>query len=128
MKLISFIATILCAGSLWASNTIEIQPGPVPHDQYQTFYFGRVWVGQRPSVVYNLQNQGETPLRIQRITIGGMFFDANSNCPDVLPPQGRCQTRIYYWPQFEGHHHGELIWFTDDGNLHLSLWGEAYRP
>lgn len=96
-------------------------------DQYLSYYFGRVRTNSYNTVTYNLTNTGATDLRVERITISGMFYDARTNCPSVLAPRQQCRTRISYWPSFEGFHSGRLIWYTSDNDVVLDLLGEAVK-
>jgi len=106
------------------SQKIEVQGDT----QYLSYYFGRVPLNSRQSVSYTLSNLSDkSDVKIERITIGGMFYSADTNCPDILKPGQKCLTSIAYWPSFEGSHHGELVWYTSDGIIVLSLWGDAYR-
>lgn len=96
-------------------------------DQYLSYNFGQVFIPNRASVNYYLKNTGDAPIEIKKITISGAFFDAASNCPDVLEAGKQCLTRIFYSPAFEGFNSGTLVWYTSDNNVYLRLWGQGVR-
>lgn len=136
MKNLIFVALIAIGAVVQALPLVErvapharipsqVQQGDT---QYLSYYFGRVPVNSRQIVTYRVTNTSDkADLKIDRVTIGGMFYDAETDCPAVLRPGKKCFTDISYWPNFEGTHHGQLVWYTSDGAIVLSLWGEAYR-
>lgn len=136
MKNLIFASLIVMGALAQAMPLVEmVSPQSAPlraqalgDTQYLSYYFGRVPVNMRQIVTYAVTNTSDKlDLKIDRVTIGGMFFDAETDCPGVLKPGKKCYTDISYWPGFEGSHHGELVWYTSDGAIDLSLWGEAYR-
>jgi hypothetical protein len=136
MKNLIFVVLLVVGALVQARPLIQmvspeshsLSPDSSDETQNLTYYFGRVPVNTRQIVTYTVTNTSATKdLNIDRVTIGGMFFDAETDCPGVLKPGKKCFTDISYWPSFEGSHHGELVWYTSDGAIDLSLWGEAYR-
>ncbi len=116
----SFSLTQISGESSLASHAPDILP---MENQYMSYSFGQVQRNTRQSVVYRLSNTGTTPLKINEIFVEGPGFSANHNCPEVLQPQGSCQTLIYFWPAWQGFHSGRLVWSMEGGDIILSLSG-----
>lgn len=109
------------------STLADPTPAPAPpeksEDQYLNFNFGLVKVNTTSSVVYSVKNTGTTALKIEKIIYSGPQFYASTACPDVLEVGKSCNTRITFWPTFEGLSAGDVIWYTSDNNIILNLLG-----
>lgn len=109
------------------STPTEPTPPAKSEDQYISYNFGNVRVNTSSSIVYSVKNTGSTPLKIEKIIYSGAYYHATSACPDVLEAGKSCNTRITYWPAFEGMSVGRVIWYTSDNNIILDLWGTGSR-
>lgn len=130
--LVSLFSTVSFArGAVFSLTRVSNPRWDMPHkplagsagNQSMSYSFGQVARNSRVSVAYKFSNTGDLPLNINEISIEGPGFDADHNCPAILPKKGSCLTWIYFWPAWEGFHTGRLIWSTAEGDLVLNLSG-----
>lgn len=113
-----------------SSLNIEVQSSDVSTmaaDKYYNYNFGHVWVNQRVYADLTLTATGTAPVDIRRLVIRGSAYDAQSNCPALLPPGRTCTTRVFFWPLHEGSYYGDLIYQLADHNIFVRLYGWARR-
>ena len=111
----------------YAQSSIVISNQAQNQDQYFDYNFGAVFLNTRAYVDFTLTAKGPQPSEIKRITIGGMGYDAATNCPVVLEVGKSCTLRAYFYPQFEGPAWGDFNIYLNDGNIFIRLFGNAIK-
>ncbi len=104
-----------------ATDSVTLQPEA---NQYRSFNFGQVWVGQRRSADFVL-GAGNFPLRVYGMNVQGRFFDGQTNCPSILFPGQRCVIRVFYGPRQQGTHFGRMTLWVGNDRLTVDMRGRA---
>ncbi|KYG68230.1 hypothetical protein AZI87_02950 [Bdellovibrio bacteriovorus] len=127
MKLLLFASLIFSSVMASANDVtaLTVEPGK-QQDQYYSYNFGSTWVNSRMYADFSL-TAGDQQVDLQGISIRGQAYDATSNCPKVLPPRQTCWTRVFFWPQFEGHYYGDLMFYLKNSTIYIRLYGWAHR-
>lgn len=111
------------------SVTLEVTPTEGAQIEGQRIYhynFGHVYVGERRRADFFL-SAGAFPLRVRGMSVWGPYYNASTNCPNVLLPRQTCTIRVHYWPGSPGIHHGQLNVFAGNDRLRVRLHGAAHR-
>ena len=96
-------------------------------NQFLDYNFGAVNLNWRVHADFTLTEKGPEASEIKRITIGGMGFDADTDCPVKLEPGKSCTLRAFFWPTFEGPAWGDLNIYLNDGAIYIRLFGNGVR-
>lgn len=103
------------------TDSVALQPEA---NQYRSFNFGQVRVGQRRVADFVL-GAGNFPLRVHGMNVQGRFFDGGSNCPSILFPGQRCVIRVSYWPRQSGNHFGRMTLWVGNDRMVVDMRGRA---
>lgn len=126
-KLIVLISLLVAPLLAQAQSVSTLAVEPMGQDQYLSYNFGSQFVNSRSFVDFSLTAKGPEATVIKRVTISGMYYDASTNCPEVLEVGKSCTARVYFWPAFEGSYWGDLNLYLNDGNIYIRLFGSAIR-
>jgi hypothetical protein len=124
MKLISFVFAFIFSLSAFALQKTSVTP---LEDSISQHYFGRVYVNQQVWARFQISNDGDEALLLEKIGIAGADYDAWSDCPEVIDPHGVCTVDIRFWPIMPGLRPGTFRMFGKDNtwNLYIRLMGEG---
>jgi hypothetical protein len=103
------------------SDSVTLQPEGYAR---RSFNFGTVWVGQTRYADFVLR-AGNFPLRIHGLNVTGRYYNASTNCPNVLFPGQACLIRASYSPWQQGSHFGRITLWVANDVLEVDLWGRA---
>jgi hypothetical protein len=107
-------------------SVLDVAPAPAPNsNQYMTVNFGQVRVTTQAVQGIRLSASGDAPTKIKNITVSGAYYDARTNCPDVLPSGQSCIVNVYFWPMARGFWTGDLMFYLDSGTIQAHLLGNG---
>jgi hypothetical protein len=130
VKISAIVVTCALAISsvAFSADFIFVSASEVKAQQYLSYNFGRVRIGDMRRVRYNVQNTGNVVLSRTGFSIGGPGYDAYTNCPRFMNPGEVCDLEIRFWPSLEGANFGRLhMDFREAEGITIDLFGEAYR-
>jgi hypothetical protein len=126
----NFIIAFLVAVSTFVSQaqgSLHISSDNQNSDQYLSYNFGSVFLMSNAYVDFSLTAKGPLPTEFKKITIGGMGYNATTDCPVVLEVGKTCTLRAYFSPQIEGPAWGDFNLYLNDGNIFIRLFGQGIK-
>ncbi|WP_413560128.1 hypothetical protein [Bdellovibrio sp. HCB209] len=110
-----------------AQAEIELaQSSSFTGDQYYNYNFGATFVNSRKYVDFTVTSVGDEPLQLQKLLIaGGFVWDAQTNCPDLLPVGQKCTVRTFFWPREKKIYSGRLYIVFAHGRSIINLGGRG---
>lgn len=127
-KLMMALAFVLAPVGVLAD--VSVQPLAIQvqaQDQYYDYNFGTSYVHSRRFQDFTLTANGPDSTFIRGMSIRGMSYQADTNCPQILMPGQTCLIRVFFHPYQEGGHWGDLTIFLRDSNIFIRLYGHAIR-
>ena len=126
MKNIFILFAFLVATPRAMAGGIEVSGAQFQKDQNLSYYFGRVAVHSLRAATFKISNTADAPIDIEKLTISGAMFRANTNCPRRIEAKEVCYVRVYFQPYWEGYFVGDLrMNFSDKNNINIALSGSG---
>ncbi len=129
---LSLVAALSLTQAVHAAAKIEVTPSinqeTVSAQDYTSHWFGRVMVNSYNPVRWTISNTGDENLDYVSFNAFGSFdYRGRTSCTGTIPPGGRCQIEIVYWPAFEGADSADFILNFQQDRVQIHVWGEAVR-
>lgn len=115
------LSLVLFATNLASASDLNIQA-----DRYYRYDFGNQFLHSLTFADFQLSS-GDADLKIEGIRISGIDYDAQSNCPRILPARQFCTIRVYFKPTMEGFRHGRLVVYKPTDAFVVDLVGYGRR-
>ncbi len=120
-------ALLIALASLVLSISAQAQSIQPLKDSVMEYNFGFQRVHSVTYADFVLTASDEQATEIHGLSIQGIDFDLQTNCPRLLPAKNKCTLRVLFRPYSEGRKYGRMIVNLKEDNFIVNLIGWADR-